>query len=99
MRIFGWIGGGLSVLYNIPQIYHIYKQKSTNDISIMSLIVRLVSYSFYITHGILIQDPPILWMTSFSFLQVLILSYQYYLYKSVNDLLVTRREVIQDSDG
>ena len=29
MRIFGWIGGGLSVLYNIPQIYHIYKKKST----------------------------------------------------------------------
>jgi len=82
MRIFGWIGGGLSVLYNIPQIYHIYKQKSTNDISIMSLIVRLISYSFYITHGILIQDPPLLWMTSFSLLQVLILSYQYYLYKT-----------------
>ena len=56
----------------------------------MSLIVRLLSYSFYITHGILIQDPPLLWMTSFSFLQVLILSYQYYLYKS---------KVIQDSDG
>ena len=82
MRLFGWIGGGLSVIYNIPQIYHIYKQKSTNDISIMSLIVRLISYSFYNTHGILIQDPPLLWMTSFSLLQVLILSYQFYLYKT-----------------
>lgn len=82
MRLFGWIGGGLGVIYNIPQIYHIYKQKSTNDISFSSLVIRMISYSFYITHGILIKDPPLLWMTSFSLIQVLILSYQYYIYKN-----------------
>ena len=81
MRLFGWIGGGLSVIYNIPQIYHIYKQKSTNDISFSSLVIRMISYSFYITHGFLIKDPPLLWMTFFSLIQVLILSYQYYIYK------------------
>ena len=85
MRLFGWIGGGLSVIYNIPQIYHIYKQKSTNDISFSSLVIRIISYSFYITHGILIKDPPLLWMTSFSLIQVLILSYQYFIYKNNDD--------------
>lgn len=81
MLIFGWIGGGLSVVYNIPQIYHIYKNKSVGDISVYSLLVRIISYLFYILHGYLIMDPPILFMTLASLLQVLIISVQYFIYK------------------
>ena len=81
MLVFGWIGGSLSVIYNIPQIYHIYKIKSVGDISILSLIVRLISYTFYITHALIIKDPPLLWMTGFSLLQVLIICIQYYIYE------------------
>lgn len=81
MLIFGWIGGGLSVVYNIPQIYHIYKNKSVGDISIYSLLVRIISYLFYILHGYLIMDPPILFMTLASLLQVLIICVQYFIYK------------------
>lgn len=81
MLIFGWLGGGLSVVYNIPQIYHIYKNKSVGDISIYSLLVRLISYFFYIIHGYLIMDPPLLFMTLASLIQVLILSFQYFMYK------------------
>jgi uncharacterized protein with PQ loop repeat len=67
MRIFGWIGGGLSVLYNIPQIYHIYTQKSTNDISIISLLVRLISYSWYFnTRSTIVMDDIIFFTTSFN---------------------------------
>jgi uncharacterized protein with PQ loop repeat len=81
MLIFGWIGGGLSVVYNIPQIYHTYKNKSVGDISIYSLLVRIISYLFYILHGYLIMDPPILFMTLASLLQVLIICVQYFIYK------------------
>jgi len=82
MLIFGWIGGGLSVVYNIPQIHHIYKNKSVGDISVYSLLVRIISYIFYIIHGYLIMDPPVLFMTLASLLQVLIICLQYFIYRN-----------------
>lgn len=82
MLYFGWIGGGLSVTYNIPQIYYIWKTKTVEGISIYSLAVRIFSYFFYIIHGFIIKDPPLLWMTSISLLQVLIICVQYFLYNS-----------------
>ena len=73
MLLFGWIGGILSNIYNIPQIYHTYKIKSTKDLSILSILVRLVSYTFYIIHAIIIEDPPLLWNTIVSQIQVIII--------------------------
>ena len=78
--VFGWIGGSLSVIYNIPQIYHTWKTKSSKDISIYSIFFRLTSYIFYIIHALIIEDPPLLWMTLCSLIQVLLISFQYYIY-------------------
>ena len=82
--VFGWIGGSLSVIYNIPQIYHTWKTKSSKDISIYSIFFRLTSYIFYIIHALIIKDPPLLWMTICSLLQVLLISFQYYSYSCKN---------------
>ena len=62
MRVFGWIAGGISAMHNIPQIVHVYRRKSADDISITALAMRMLSLLFYILHGILIQDLPILVM-------------------------------------
>ena len=82
MLVFGWIAGGLGVVYNIPQIYYIWKSKTVKGISFYSLMVRLISYFFYIAHGFTINDPPLIWMTSITLLQVSFICMQYYLYKT-----------------
>jgi len=80
MLIFGWLGGILSNIYNLPQIYHTYKTKSTKDLSICSLLFRLLSYLLYIIHANIIQDPPLLWNTIVSMFQVILIMIQYFLY-------------------
>jgi uncharacterized protein with PQ loop repeat len=81
MLLFGWIAGILSNIYNVPQIYHTWKIKSSKDLSIISILFRLASYSFYIVHANIIKDPPLLWNTIISFFQVLVIAFQYFFYK------------------
>jgi uncharacterized protein with PQ loop repeat len=81
MLIFGWIAGIISNTYNIPQIYHTYKTKSIKDISIISILFRLLSYLLYIIHANVIQDPPLLWNTIISSIQVTFVIIQYLLYR------------------
>ena len=64
MRIFGWLAGGLSVAHNLPQIVHVYRRKSAEDISAWALFVRMLSLGFYIVHGVLIEDMPLIVMSA-----------------------------------
>lgn len=85
MLIFGWIAGIISNMYNLPQIYHTYKTKSTKDLSIFSILFRLLSYILYIIHANIIQDPPLLWNTIISSVQVIFIMIQYFIYsKNIN---------------
>ena len=84
MLIFGWIGGVLSNVYNFPQIYHTYKMKSSKDLSLISMMFRFSSYIFYILHGFYISDPPLIWNTTASLIQLLIIIFQFYYYKKNN---------------
>jgi len=81
IRIFGWIGGSVAVMYNIPQIYKNYSSKSCNDISQLSLAMRILSAIFYIIHGVVIDDPPLLWMTSVACIQMLFIWIQILYYE------------------
>jgi len=76
LRIFGWVAGGLGVIYNIPQIYRLYKRKTAGDISLVALVVRIAAYICYVLHAMFIQDPPLLWMTVVSLLQCFLLFVQ-----------------------
>ena len=66
MTLYGWIGGSLAVLYNIPQIYHVYRVKRVEGVSSSSLLLRIVSYGLVIYHSFLLEDPAILYTTSAS---------------------------------
>jgi len=81
MRIFGWLAGSLSALHNVPQIVHICKQKSAYDISASGLAMRMLSFGFYITHGILIEDMPILVTSSIVLFQCVVICLQKYYYR------------------
>ena len=86
IRIFGWFGGGISVMYNIPQIYKNYRSESCDDFSQLSVGMRIISALLYITHGAIIDDPPLLWMTSIACIQMMFIWGQILYYKKVNEL-------------
>ena len=83
MRIFGWLAGGLSALHNVPQIVHVCRRKSAADISKSALVVRMLSLCLYVTHGILIEDLPLVVMSAFIFVQCVIIACQMYLFRVV----------------
>jgi len=84
--IFGWIATSLSGLYRIPQIIKLYKNKSADGLSSVSYIIQTTSYSFYILHGVIVEDYPIVAMGSIAIFQNLIILYlYYYFHKKEND--------------
>jgi uncharacterized protein with PQ loop repeat len=100
IRIFGWFGGGLSVMYNIPQIYKNYHSASCNDFSQLSVVMRIIGALCYIAHGALIDDPPLLWMTSIACIQMIFIWGQILYYKNANttEHEISRLATIQDAD-
>ncbi len=77
-RVLITIGNILSVVYNIPQMYHTYKTKRANDISYWFLWMRFASsviwcsYCFYY----LLWDVLVSWLMSL-ISTVMILYYKY----------------------
>jgi len=76
--IFGWIATSLSGLYRIPQIIKLYNNKNTDGLSSVSYIIQTSSYSFYILHGVIVEDYPIVTMGCIAISQNLIILYLYY---------------------
>ena len=85
IRIFGWFAGSVSVVHNIPKIYKNYHSESCNDISQLSMAMRVICAVFYVAHGALIDDPPLLWMTSIACIQMMFIWGQILYYKKVNE--------------
>jgi uncharacterized protein with PQ loop repeat len=73
MLIFGWTATGLSLIYKLPQIYTTCKTKNVDSLSLISLFIQLLSYVFYVVHGIAINDLPIVVMGIVSMLQTIFL--------------------------
>ena len=71
--VFGWIATVGTFLYKIPQIYKLFKTKSSNDVSVTSLSIQTTGYVFYIIHGFIIDDYPTLVMGGISLLQGILL--------------------------
>ena len=80
MLIFGWIGGIINAFHVAPQVIKIYRRKSTNDISLFSLLIKLVAAVAYTVHGVIINDPPLLYMTGLMVVQYLFILGQYKYY-------------------
>lgn len=81
MRVFGWAAGGLSALHNVPQIVHVCRRGSADDLSWLALSVRMLSLGFYVAHGVTIDDPPLVVMSSIIAFQCLVLGAQKWWYK------------------
>ncbi len=81
MRVFGWAAGGLSALHNVPQIVHIFRRGSAEDLSWLALAVRMLSLGFYVAHGWIIDDLPLIVMSGVVAFQCLVLCAQKWWYK------------------
>lgn len=78
---FGWAATVFSLVYKIPQIVKLYQTKQVGSLSFLSLLCQWLSYSFYIVHGIVIQDMPIITMGVVSMAQSILLLAMFAYYK------------------
>ena len=79
---FGWIGGLLALVYNIPQIYRTFKTKKVDDISVHSWILRIISYICILIHVFLKNDQALFYTYLVGFVQCIIITIQIFVYKS-----------------
>ena len=84
---FGWLATTCTLLYKLPQVYKLYKSKTSKGISIISFSIQTISYVPYIIHGIIINDKPTLAMGSFSFILSIILCIQICYYHRYYDVI------------
>ena len=73
MEVFGWAAGALSVVHNIPQIFHLVRRKSGKDISMVSQCTRTLSYVLYVVHSAWNGDMPLLYACIAGLIQCIII--------------------------
>jgi len=61
----------------MPQMFRVYKTKSVEDISINSIIIKIIACALYTIHGFLIWDMPLLSMTAVVLVQYITIFFQY----------------------
>ena len=87
MTVYGWLGGTLSVVYNIPQIIHVHRTKEIKGISHSSVALRIVSYGLVIVHTYTSNDIALLSTTCIGMVQLFIIYLQLCLYKDEEVIL------------
>ena len=97
--IYGWLASSSTLIYRIPQIYRLYKRKQSADISFYSLLFQVVGCIFYIIHGFIINDYPIIAMGSGTLFQTLILMIFYLIYSKKKDIVTTPNSVSKTNVG
>ncbi|MBK8711067.1 MAG: hypothetical protein IPL97_04140 [Niastella sp.] len=61
--IVGYAGGVLSSLSFLPQVIKIWKTKSAEDLSMLTLLLLTCNVSLWFSYGVLIHSTP-LWVTN-----------------------------------
>jgi len=59
----GYVGGIMSSISFLPQVIKIWKTKSAEDLSMLTLIFLTSNITLWLTYGILIGSRP-LWITN-----------------------------------
>ena len=82
---FGWLGTTCTLLYKLPQIYKLYKSKTSKGVSLLSYSMQTMSYLPYAIHGIIINDGPTFAMGAISFILNVVLCIQIIFYHKYYD--------------
>jgi len=82
-KIYISIANSIGLIYNIPQMYHTYKTKKVNDISTLSLILRLISSFMWSYYCLYFQLYEIGLSWFITLLSSLLVFYYKFIYKEV----------------
>ena len=77
-KAFGWVATASSLIYKLPQIAHLFRTTNASGINPTSLYIQASSYIFLITHGVILDDWPIIVMGMISLLQSVVLIILYH---------------------
>jgi MtN3 and saliva related transmembrane protein len=67
-EIFGFIGGALTTIAFIPQVWHLYRIKSAREISMPFTLMFLLGGAFWLTYGAVTGKPSVIYANSISLL-------------------------------
>ena len=59
-EIFGFIGGSLTTIALVPQIWRLFKMKSAHEISLPFTLMYLIGGMFWLTYGVVINKPSVI---------------------------------------
>lgn len=93
LYVIGFSALFFSLTYRIPQMYHMWCSKSSDNISQWMLHLQSISYVLYITYGILIVDYVYISSSVVSLLQNLIIFIMYLKFK--NQEKVAEQETVR----
>ncbi|MEG0761037.1 MtN3 and saliva related transmembrane protein [Chryseobacterium piscicola] len=65
-NLLGLIAGGLTSVASIPQLVKVFKEKNTNDLSALMLIILISGLSLWVWYGFLKDELPIILSNSFA---------------------------------
>ena len=60
-EIFGFIAGTLTTVALIPQVWRLFKLKSAREISLPFTTMFLFGGIFWLTYGIMLSQPPLIY--------------------------------------
>jgi len=59
-EIFGFIGGSLTTIALVPQVWRLFKMKSASEISLPFTLMYLIGGIFWLTYGYVIGKPSVI---------------------------------------
>ena len=65
---FGIAAGVMTAVSMLPQLIKIIKEKKSDDVSVIMLMVLIVGLGLWVVYGFMREDWPIILTNSFSFL-------------------------------
>ena len=72
-QVVGYIGAVFLTITLLPQLYHTYKLKNVDNISIYFLLLQIKTCSLFLTYGILLGELPLILANTLVLLQSFIL--------------------------
>ena len=89
-QVVGYLGALFLTITLLPQLYHTYKLKNADNISIYFLLLQIKTCSLFLTYGILLRELPLILANTIVLLQSFILFFlKIYYGRKKNDINIS----------
>ena len=66
-ELLGFVGGALTTLGFIPQVWRLFRLRSAHEISLSFTVFFLLGIAFWLSYGILLSLPSVIWWNALTF--------------------------------